>query len=496
MKSSICLIFLLFPFIFSAYPKYKLNDHFYFDPISETACNHLNYWTPFNPNTTCYRWVNLNAKDNTSEATITIMLDHNMFQDTFDNVGTQLKVLKAKWKRYTGNITAPNQDTIYKLMNFTTKATPSKAATPAYRIGELVVNNYYVIGGTKTDLAGYWTNKAYNDTWAYSYSTTGNNAIIEKSKKRGIRPVIVIQKSLLKVIPAAIDIDSFVGNGKLIKYKWENKTYGGKYYKQLQAFSVTANNLVYSASNSGNPDYCVLYSYKGTNYSTLSAKKYHECGHANGIAFNTKTGKIEVCGPVSYGQVNQYNPSDLVFEKSYAKNNSYPGFTGIGYNADKDYYLGHSGRNIFFASTTGTWPIQYSFGMTIYETTQDIEYNDGYIFQPVADLGAPNTHQQYSLWGEGKNLVYVYNAKFDSAGKPTTDYGRLVARLLIGKKGELESVSFRNGKAYFGFATQKLDSTYAFKFYETSYADLKKKFAPSNEEEQMEDEKNIKFLEE
>ena len=45
----------------------KLNDLFFFDPISEYICNHTNYWTPFYQNTTCFRFMCIDDSDDETD---------------------------------------------------------------------------------------------------------------------------------------------------------------------------------------------------------------------------------------------------------------------------------------------------------------------------------------------------------------------------------------------------------------------------------------------
>ena len=61
-----------------AYDKYTLEDYVFFDPVSSSPCDYTNYWTPYNQNTTCYRFVVLNPNDTASEATIKVLLDHDV----------------------------------------------------------------------------------------------------------------------------------------------------------------------------------------------------------------------------------------------------------------------------------------------------------------------------------------------------------------------------------------------------------------------------------
>ena len=38
---------------------YNLSTFFFFDPITNIPCTESNYWTPFDNNTSCYRWISI-----------------------------------------------------------------------------------------------------------------------------------------------------------------------------------------------------------------------------------------------------------------------------------------------------------------------------------------------------------------------------------------------------------------------------------------------------
>ena len=83
-----------------------------------------------------------------------------------------------------------------------------------------------------------------------------------------------------------------------------------------------------------------------------------------------------------------------------------------------------------------------------------------------------NLEQQYLKQAKIQN-IYVYDMKLDENKKPTKNFGRLVARLHTTGIGELESLSFRDGYIYFGFAPHKLlGSSYV--FYKLDYKSFEK----------------------
>ena len=81
--------------------KYSADDYIFFDPISTNTCNEKNYWTYYNQNTTCFRFMVLNNNDNTTNTTIKLLLDHDLGADTFANYKTVLNNNTANWTHLT-----------------------------------------------------------------------------------------------------------------------------------------------------------------------------------------------------------------------------------------------------------------------------------------------------------------------------------------------------------------------------------------------------------
>ena len=59
----------------------------------------------------------------------------------------------------------------------------------------------------------------------------------------------------------------------------------------------------------------------------------------------------------------------------------------------------------------------------------------------TSELCIPNKYQSYSFYEKGTNLIYIFNTQIIN-GKPSQDFGRMVGRLFIGKKGKLEGIYF------------------------------------------------------
>lgn len=109
----------------------------------------------------------------------------------------------------------------------------------------------------------------------------------------------------------------------------------------------------------------------------------------------------------------------------------------------------------------------YNFNTFMFETNQDLEFNNGYLFYCASDFALPNSYQVYSFYSEYQ-FIHVYNVKFDKDKKPNKNFGRLVARFMIKGLGEIESISFRNGFIYFAFNYRQ------YRFYKLEYSKFAK----------------------
>ena len=90
-------------------------------------------------------------------------------------------------------------------------------------------------------------------------------------------------------------------------------------------------------------------------------------------------------------------------------------------------------------------------------------------------MGAPSKYQSYAFYKKGDNIINVYDTKLDKNKKPTKNFGRLVTRLYTSGIGELESISFREGYVYFGFAPHsKLPLAPEYVFYKLGYKQFAK----------------------
>lgn len=469
-------MFLIFSFmicdVVCASAVYQLDDYVYFDPVSDSVCNENNYWTLYNTDTTCYRFIILETNDTANSSTLKVMLDHNVGYDTYDNYQSVLKSGTSNWTRYKGSIDIIDEDTIYEVLNLTAKPTLDNiSVNGGTSYPYFAINSLYTINGKESNYYGFWSKDLYEENQNYVYTITeyGNNRLILRSHKRGIRPVITIDKSLLTKINGLTDISTLISTAKEYKYSYSTQEYGGYVYKQLQGFTLTKDKLVFYSSNNSNPDYGLIDTYSGTDYKNLYKRDYGSTGHGNDMTYNSKTNKVLVVGPNSYMDIYEYNGDTLEYEKKYtATDLGYKLYYAIGYDEKHDYYLGLGANRVYILNNS--FKQLYSFDVPAIGVYQGIEYYNGYLYLSTFESSCPSSYQKYCLYQPWSSITYVYNVKFNNDGSPTDDFGKLVERLYIGDGiGELESVSFHDNQIYFGYASQQLDSTYAYKFYSFPY---------------------------
>ena len=349
LSFSIFILSIIIP-LFLGYPQYKLNNFFFFDPVTNNPCDETNYWTPFDQSTTCYRFVSITSDDTKEKPSIRIMLDHNIGVSNFTNYKNVLKNMTKNWTRYKGKVSIINEAKIHKIMKYQSIPTKSSPVAPPYKIGHYYSNSNYIIKGKKINERGYWTKTSLNVDLIYAIDENGKNILTSPSRVLGIRPVLEIEKSLLIADTGVIDISNIVKKAEIIKYKHENIQYDGFIYKQLQGFTVTKDKLVFISSNNNNRPKSVLYSYKLNNLNNLFKKEYGTTGHGNGMTYNSKTNKVLVVGPYEYSKVYMYNGDSLVKEKEYPSE-TYPQYSAIGYDYNDDLYVGHCSKRLFLADS-------------------------------------------------------------------------------------------------------------------------------------------------
>ncbi len=479
MKKKYLLLFSLIAFFIGipsvlAYDKYTLEDYAYFDPVSAKTCNETNYWTIYNPNSTCYRFIVLNSNDSTSSSTIQLLLDHDLGSGTYTEASSILSSATSNWTRYSGNVSLPSEDIITSIMKLGSNIPNSinidvDGGYPAY---DLATNTMYVMNQVTTNTHGYWLsgNSAVGDG-AYTINEYGKNEIILKSEVRGVRPMIEISKELLTKSQEQIDISNIIRGASEFTYQAASDTYDDYTYRSLQGFTVSNSKLVFGSYNSNNPNKGLLFSYNGngSEYSTFNNILYDSIGHANGVTYNSNNNSILVVGPDSYSKIYEYDADTL--ERSNIYDVSSDSYSAIGYDYDKKYYVVHSKRRVYF--TNSSFEKLYSFDVPHYITGQDLEYQNGYVYYVATDDGPASSNQLYGFKANTAR-IYVYNAKFKKDGSPENDFGRLERIYYVDDLniGDLAGISFRNGLAWLGYYAGDHDSTNNYKFYRFDYVNI------------------------
>ena len=259
-------------------------------------------------------------------------------------------------------------------------------------------------------------------------------------------------------IDGSIDISTYANNGV-----WSYAAANCDSFKcnQLQGFTVTDDALVLYNMPSGNDSYGkgTLRGFTGANYSSEKSGSpfIREYFHGNDMTYKPSTKEVFV----SNGSKKIYvlNDSSLA-EKTSKPLVVDPGIVSLGYDEVDDRFIltqtnGSGGYNFWF-NTFSNNKFTRIDGTSIAEvfgthgtlnTGQGMEYYKGYIYQ---------TEDNWDSELEGEvGYINVYKAKLKSDGKtPDKGFGTKVATYYINAKdlGEIESISFRNDKAYLGFA--------------------------------------------
>ena len=389
-----------------------------------------------------------------------------MVQVIFSNYENTLKNKTLNWSRYKGEIDIIDESTIFNLMKYSRKANKTSKVNPRVRITHFHSLSYYINNGKTVNEKGYWTKNSYNEdsSYAYAIDINGRESVVSKSSIFGIRPVLNIKKSLLTIDPGVIEITDIIKNSTKIYYKCENILYDEIKYGWLQGMTVTNDKLIFMSSNNSNPEKSIMYSYKLNDLKNLYNKDYNNTGHGSGMTYNSKTDKVLVTG--LDGIIYEYDGQTLIREKEYEKS-IFPTCVALGYDNNNDLYIGKSNIKLFWVDGIKKTKL-YEFGLLMFETQQDLEYYNGYIFDGASDFGVPTRYQTYSFY-KGYQFIYVYDAHLDKNNNPTKNFGRLIARFIMTGFGELESISFRDGYAYIGFAQR------GYNFYKVEYKKLMSK---------------------
>ena len=494
MKNRICniLILILISFFIrstsaSAYTSYTLEDYAYFDPLTTNPCNETNYWTYYNKNTSCYRFIVLNPNDSASNETLKVMLDHDVGSATYDQASSVLSTQTASWSsRYSGTITLPDEDTFATLLKLGNERPSGDNELPnpdnKPTAWTLSSNTYYVYNGATVDKNGYWLSGATTNTnYAYAMNNVARNIVSLKTKTRGVRPMLNISKSLLTKGSVVQNITGVVRDATEYKYPHADtiNVEGTNYtYRQMQGFTVTNSNIILYSSYNGLPTMGWVIAYGGNHFQTRSFQHFYEdTAHGNSMTYNPKTNRYLLAGPYSNTKIYEYNADTFAKTKTY---DELPTSYGqIGYDEVDNLYVSQNSRRIYVLNNQINQAF-YTFDSEHLLTSQDLEYHKGYVYYTTSENGSPSEYQLYAYGDRGAAKIFVYNAKLKANGSPEPNFGRLAKVFYVENiprgnftgTGELEGISFRGGKAYLGYAAQHFDTENTYKFYEFDAADI------------------------
>ena len=479
---TVILIYLFFYKKSKEFYIFRGDEYIFFDPIDNSSnCNHNKYWTIYNNETSCFRFIILSINDSKKNSHLELLLDHNINYDNFTNALEIIKNLKQIWKNYFNEIDLISQSTISKIMKLQTfpNLNDNLTVNGGAELSRFTLNSEYYMNNTNYNFKGFWSKDFYiNDSnYVYSIDENGNNTLTHVSEKRGIRPVIKLDKNIIlnnNIIYSSyfnniIDITNILLNNqstsiftfKPFEIKINETT--EFIYRDLQGFTVVnSNKLIFYSNNSSNPFYGITIE---SNFTHVIKEIYNYTGHGNGMTFDTRTNNVLLLGNLY--DLWEFNSSDMSLIKVYNKEDNFGIFSGFGYDDIDDFYIGFIYKKIFFLHKNN-FSIFYSFDSPMDQTTQDIEYHNGFVYVTCFDY-CPNRYQLYCLNENYVATIYVYYAGFDVVGdeiKPNKNFGRLNKIFIIDKGiGEIESISFRDDFVYVGFDAVEYEKENVFKFF-------------------------------
>ena len=95
-------------------------------------------------------------------------------------------------------------------MQYTNKPDKINKVKPSVIVNPFSSQSYYINNGKAINEKGYWTKTSFDEDSSYAIDYNGNNEIISKLSIYGIRPVINIEKKLLKIDSGVINITNII----------------------------------------------------------------------------------------------------------------------------------------------------------------------------------------------------------------------------------------------------------------------------------------------
>ena len=106
-----------------AYQVYNFDEYVFYDPVNNNECTYKNYWTIYNQDTTCYRFITITKDDTSDKDTLKVILDHNVAISKYSDYEAVLVNTMGKWIRYNGEYDILDEDTAYDIMSLTERPT-------------------------------------------------------------------------------------------------------------------------------------------------------------------------------------------------------------------------------------------------------------------------------------------------------------------------------------------------------------------------------------
>ena len=466
---------------------FKLDDFVFYDPVNNKSCSQNNYWSPYRTDTTCYRFVVIDPSDTASKSTIKVMLDHDVAYDTYNNYQSALASATNSWT-FSGTIRIMTANELMTLFNIDISEGPtltgsgdsvsSTSVAPAHKkMGVYMTNTSYYVNGSKSyyiegisSSAGWWTSTEYssNTDWIYTLTENGNCKLYRRTNKKGIRPVIEVEKS-------KVNKGDYNQNITLQTTPFNYTSAGHlnhadppvtKQFNSMQGFAIANNKVVFHSNESEDSGYGILYwdSFSSPSYSntTPQTNLYYDGDHGNSITYNSSTNKFVAIGKElesGNSSVNIFNANTMAREQSNVDFGRSIG--GIAYNKFSNTYAVSSGARMYLLDSSNK--TDYSMESVSFSTDQGVEYHNGFLYKPQHNLDCPNSHQLWCLYNAYTPQIYVYNAKINHDGTPNKDFGHLSKIYTVNniyESGtkldlEIEEVSFYGEYMYVAFSPKK-----------------------------------------
>ena len=198
----IILLINIFISNFYASETIEFTKYVFFDPITNGECNKDNYWTYYNQNTTCYRWIVLNVDGNN----VRMILDHNVGFDTFNNASTILTNTTSNYKNVS-KISMISEQEIKKALKLSEGPTIVNGSSTSLGGGKATGSGSVKYGEDSNDIVvtadeGYCTDKIIVDEKEISVVSCKSQTIEKfKNVKENHKVIAIFKKNKVSANP-------------------------------------------------------------------------------------------------------------------------------------------------------------------------------------------------------------------------------------------------------------------------------------------------------